>query len=186
MRAIIIAGASVLAACTMAVSGGESASSAQGCQAEAVRTWDVADGGAYIINASSAGPDCQHAVATIVVRDGQNDVLWADALAVQHTFGLNEASTPAAMRTALEEWIGANTTIMTASELPQWLANTSEPQSGEFPFYPEPEWNDRAAYEEVRARNAPMFCYVQGMESMACLALEHGRLTKIGVQSFPG
>jgi hypothetical protein len=27
---------------------------------------------------------------------------------------------------------------------------------------------------------------VQGMESEACLAFENGRVTKIGVQSFPG
>lgn len=57
--------------------------------------------------------------------------------------------------------------------------------SGEFPFYVE-EGLDRAAYEAVRGRDAPMFCYIQGMESAACLALEDGRLAKIGVQSFPG
>jgi hypothetical protein len=59
-------------------------------------------------------------------------------------------------------------------------------RNSEFPFYLEPEWNDRVGYEELRARNAPMYCYVQGMESLACLALQDGQLYKIGVQSFPG
>jgi hypothetical protein len=32
-----------------------------------------------------------------------------------------------------------------------------------------------------------VFCYVQGMESMACIGLsKDGQMTKIGVQSFPG
>ncbi len=185
MRAIIVTGALALAACTMAVSGGEAAST-QRCDAEASRTWDAPDGAAYSIEASSRGPDCANAVATIVIRNAQDEVLWADAHVAQHTFGLYEASDGAAMGTALEEWIGANTTIMTASELPLWPANASAPQSGEFPFYPEPEWNERAGYEDLRAHDTPLFCYVQGRESMACLALTDGGLHKIGVQSFPG
>jgi len=32
----------------------------------------------------------------------------------------------------------------------------------------------------------PVFCYVQGMESMACVALQNGEMTKVGVQTFPG
>jgi hypothetical protein len=31
-----------------------------------------------------------------------------------------------------------------------------------------------------------LFCFVQGMESLACLALQDGALVKVGVQAFPG
>ena len=55
----------------------------------------------------------------------------------------------------------------------------------EFPFYTEAAF-DRAAYEALRARDAAMLCFVQGMESLACYAPEGARLVKIGVQSFPG
>jgi hypothetical protein len=184
MRVFIVVAASVLAACTMSVSAGDNPT-ASSCQAEARETWN-AEGGAYSIEASSAGPDCAHAVATIVIRKTENAVLWADAHVVEHTFGLNEATDTAAMRTALAEWIGGNTTILRTSALPEWPANASEPPEGEFPFYREPEWNDREGYEALRMRDAPVFCYVQGMESMACLALQDGGLHKIGVQSFPG
>ena len=59
------------------------------------------------------------------------------------------------------------------------------PRSGEFPFYPEPYY-DRSGYEVLRQSDVPLFCYVQGMESIACVALENGRMEKVGVQSFPG
>jgi hypothetical protein len=36
------------------------------------------------------------------------------------------------------------------------------------------------------ARAAIAVCYVQGLESLACLIERDGRLEKIGVQAFPG
>ena len=100
---------------------------------------------------------------------------------------LAPARDPEAMREVLAEWIdpASNTTLQTSSALPEWPANAQAPQNGEFPFYPE-EGYDRAAYNTLRANNLPLLCYVQGMESVACLALGDGELTKIGVQTFPG
>jgi hypothetical protein len=57
--------------------------------------------------------------------------------------------------------------------------------SSGFEFDPEP-WINRETYLAMRARAEPMFCYVQGLESLACLVERHGRLEKIGVQAFPG
>ena len=59
------------------------------------------------------------------------------------------------------------------------------PMSGEFPLYLE-DGTTREDYAALRVKKLPMFCYVQGMESQACLALEDGGLRKIGAQSFPG
>ena len=39
---------------------------------------------------------------------------------------------------------------------------------------------------KLRGARVPMFCYVQGLESMACVALTSDGITKVGVQSFPG
>ncbi len=75
--------------------------------------------------------------------------------------------------------------MQTSAALPDWPANADGPQSGEFPFYPEAGY-DRESYMTLRANDLPLFCYVQGMESMGCLAAADGEVTKIGVQSFPG
>jgi hypothetical protein len=100
---------------------------------------------------------------------------------------LAQAHDQDAMRTALNEWIDPahNTTMQTTSALPDWPANADAPASGEFPFYPE-SYVDRDSYIALREADVPLLCYVQGMESMACLALRDGQLEKVGVQSFPG
>jgi hypothetical protein len=65
------------------------------------------------------------------------------------------------------------------------VPGAEHPVNGEFPFYPEPGV-DRDYYEKARALRAPVFCYVQGMESMSFVALIEGGMVKLGVQSFPG
>jgi hypothetical protein len=90
------------------------------------------------------------------------------------------------MQRRLNEWVNPPGAARDSTgDLPVSAAGARSPMSGEFPFYVE-EGVDRARYEGLRGRDAPMFCYVQGMESEACLAFENGRVTKIGVQSFPG
>jgi hypothetical protein len=138
------------------------------------------------VEASSAGPDCTHAVATIAVRDASGKVLWADAAPSEHLMTLAQAHDQPAMEHALAEWIHFdNHTLGTSSALPDWPQGAASPQNGEFPFYPEHDL-DRDAYLALRAANVPLFCYVQGMESQACVALQNGAMTKAGVQAFPG
>jgi len=100
---------------------------------------------------------------------------------------LAPAQDAAAMRDALAAWISpaSNTIMQTSAALPEWPGNADAPQNGEFPFYPEAGYG-REAYNTLRSNNLPLYCYVQGMESQACLALSEGGLTKIGVQTFPG
>ena len=86
----------------------------------------------------------------------------------------------------LAEWVTPGSTMISTSALPEWPANAQAPESGEFPFYPE-EGYDREAYNALRTNNLPLYCYVQGMESLACIAFSgEGEVSKIGVQSFPG
>lgn len=184
MRIFLMAGAAALAmACTPAE---EAENIAPGCDARAAVPWQAA-GEQFSAEATTTGPDCQRAVATLVIRDSSGTPVYADVHMADHVMVLAPAQDAAAMETALREWLdqSSNTTMQTSSALPEWPANASSPQNGEFPFYPE-EGFDRASYGALREANVPLFCYVQGMESMACLSLSDGGLAKIGVQSFPG
>lgn len=160
--------------------------SVRGCVASADAPWRPLSGVEFEISTTSAGPDCAHAVATIAIRAASGQVLWADAAPTEHLFGFDQAHDVAAMQTALAGWINSsNHTMASTSALPDWPQGANAPQNGEFPFYPERDL-DRDAYLALRTANVPLFCYVQGMESQACVALQNGQMTKVGVQSFPG
>ncbi|MEQ1931724.1 MAG: hypothetical protein ABL957_14505 [Parvularculaceae bacterium] len=132
------------------------------------------------------GPTCAQAVALLVVRDAGGDVFWTDALPSARVMGLNEAATPAAMSAALAEWAGLPARhAQTTADLSPWSKTSGQPGESEFPFHPE-AWMGEEAFARIAAEAAPMFCYVQGMESLSCLIERDGRLEKIGVQSFPG
>jgi len=184
MRLIVLAAVALLAAACQRLE--EADNIAPGCDARAANTWGVADA-QYSVEASTDGPDCARAVATIVVRDASGVPLYAEAHLANHLMTLAPATTEAAMQTALADWSNPanNTTMQTTSALPDWPQGVAAPQNGEFPFYPEPGY-DRDTYMAIRAENAPLLCYVQGMESTSCLALRNGALEKIGVQAFPG
>ncbi len=183
MRFILIAAALAAVAGCQRIA--ESDNVVAGCDARAARTWSAADAD-YNVEAVSAGPDCDRAVATLVIRDSSGVPLYAEAHLATHIMTLAPAQDAAAMETALGEWItSSNSTMATSSALPDWPENAPGPISGEFPFYPEPGY-DRQRYMALRQNNLPLFCYVQGMESMACLSLGDGELDKVGVQTFPG
>jgi hypothetical protein len=183
MRFILIAAALTAATACQRIHEPEQMSA--GCEARAAQTWNAA-GADYNVEAVSTGPDCDRAIATIVIRDSSGVPLYAEAHLATHIMTLAPAQDAAAMRTALGEWTtSTNSTMATTSALPDWPENAQGPESGEFPFYPEADY-DRASYMTLRQNNLPLFCYVQGMESLACLALDDGQLTKVGVQTFPG
>ncbi len=185
MRGLAAAGVLMLAlgGCLQQTGGGVSAGA---CNATAHQPWRPLSGVEFTVEADARGPDCEHAVATLVIRDVQRNVLWTEAAASEDIAPLAGARTRAAMESALADWINSSkSTMATSSALPDWPADATGPQSGEFPFYPEPGY-DRDAYMALRQADAPLYCYVQGMESMACLALTGGALDKVGVQTFPG
>lgn len=188
MRISLIAGAVlVLAACSQQAQSagtGETAS-VRGCHAVATQGWQ-AGAEALTIEAISSGPDCVRAVATLVVRNSDGEVWWTDARAAEDVMTLAGAESVEDMQRRLSEWIGAPGAARdSTADLPVWPAGADAPDAGEFPFYVE-EGFDRTGYEGMRAADRAMFCYVQGMESLACVAAVDGRLDKIGVQTFPG
>jgi hypothetical protein len=192
MRILLLAGVLALtAACTRIddkqQAAAPGAAAANGCDAAVTQPWRPLSGTEFSVDTVSFGPDCARAVGTLTVRDVQGNVLWTEASPTMHIMSLAGAHDIAAMQAALTEWGNAanNTTMQTAAALPDWPQGSDGPVSGEFPFYVEAGY-DRDSYLQLRESNVPLFCYVQGMESMGCLALQNGSLNKIGVQSFPG
>jgi hypothetical protein len=182
MRLLIVAASAwALAACGQEVmTQAEEAAAENGCPANASGTWETLQ-----IEASVNGVDCAQGQASITIRNG-DETLWSEIYPVDQVMVLAGPESVEDMQRRLNEWVNPPGAARNSTgDLPVWAAGAQSPMSGEFPFYPE-EGVDRATYETLRGADAPMFCYVQGMESEACLALEDGRLTKIGVQSFPG
>ncbi|HYD71685.1 MAG TPA: hypothetical protein VEF55_01005 [Candidatus Binatia bacterium] len=151
-----------------------------GCPAAASATWEGMQ-----VEASANGGDCASAQATITIDNG-GAVVWSENYPVRQVMVLAGPESVEDMQRRLNEWVNPPGAARDSTgDLPVWAAGAPHPMSGEFPFYTE-EGVDRPRYETLRGADAPMFCYVQGMESEACLTLENGRVTKIGVQSFPG
>jgi hypothetical protein len=185
MRIFVIVAVALAAACTPLAE--EQDVMSEGCDARAAAQWSTPADPNASVEAITTGPDCARAIATLIIRNGSGEPLYSETYQPPQVMTLAQASTPTAMQTALAEWIdpASNTTMQTSSALPEWLANADSPQNGEFPFYLE-EGYTRELYDQVRDANVPMYCYVQGMESMNCLALRDGALESVGVQTFPG
>lgn len=185
MRIVLIAALAVLAACTQEAAGppgeAQTAEAANNCPAQASASWD-----AFTIEAVARGGHCAQAQATLTIRNANGDLAYAETYEVAQVMVLAGAESPADIERMLREWVSPPGAAKDSTgDLPVWEAGAEQPMSGEFPFYPE-EGMDRAAYEALRRSDAPMFCYVQGMESEACLVVQNGAVTKIGVQTFPG
>lgn len=183
MRLLLLAAVAAIgvSACTR-IDEGETAASAEGCTAVAAIEWQ-----GFNVEASTRGPDCARAGVTLVFRaSGSGEIARMETHRAMDLMTLASVEDAAAMETALAEWIDqTNPEYATSANLPEWAANAEAPMSGEFPFFPA-EGTTREAYDVIRARAAPLFCYVQGMESINCLALVDGDLDSVGVQTFPG
>jgi hypothetical protein len=181
-----LAGAFVLAS-IVGCAAEETPTAATDCNLRASAPWTVAGAG-YTAQAVSDGPSCEMAVLLLVVRDPSGKPIWTDSARADQLMIFQGVTDKSAMATTLAEWIDQEDSLMKRGEsLPAWDADQEQPVSGEFPFYLE-EGVDRELYEKYRRANGPLFCYVQGMESMACISLdpETGEMTKVGAQSFPG
>jgi hypothetical protein len=187
MRAFIIAGVLALAACdpapqSEAPAPQQTVAEASGaCGTSASSTWSGLN-----IEAVSAGDDCGHANATITIRDASGASLHSAAYPTDQVMVLAGAGSVDELQRMLSEWITpAGAMKDSTADLPDWLQGQDQPADGEFPFFVE-EGMDRASYNALRQRDAPLYCYVQGMESLACLVYENGAVTNVGVQTFPG
>lgn len=147
--------------------------------------WERA-GAAFAINATAIGPTCGSAALLLTIRGTDGTIRHLDAFDTTALFGFEAATDPAGMRTALVDWLSpTRLENRTTGTLAPWPPGAPTPE-GEFVFIPD-QWVDRGLYEELRAQDLPLLCFVQGFESESCLVLESdGFLTPLGIQIFPG
>lgn len=153
-----------------------SATSAEAtCNAQSSRHWVKG----FRIEAFAQGPTCAQAVATLIVRNKSGDAVWAHSYITN--FLMNFTQPPPAIVKALadnmNDWISGGGFMTSADKLVL---------EGEFPFTVN-EAIDADALKRYRNSKAPIFCFIQGMESGNCLVLERdGGVVDLGVQGFPG
>jgi hypothetical protein len=186
MRVLTAALVLVLCACSQQANKTAPAPQAPaGCAAQAAGAWSPAGAQPITVAAASSGPDCATAAISLMFSSG-DEVLWSAHFQADQVMSLNGQADAAAMGAALKQWISAEQSVFASTgALPAWPEGAAQPANGEFPFYTI-EGMDRDAYEALRARDLPAFCFVQGMESSACVVYDNGALKEIGAQSFPG
>ena len=184
MRFLIIAAALALGACNREPEAQQGA--ATGCYAAAFSQWMAASDVVFEIEGAARGVTCAEAEATLRIAHSGGAAVVEERYAAAQLASLAGAESLEDMQRMLQEWITpAGAAPDSTGDLPEWGANDAQPISGEFPFYVE-DGVSRERYQALRGEDAPMYCYVQGMESMACLAWSGGGVVRIGVQTFPG
>ena len=166
------------------------------CNATLSQNWKLGAKRIFTVDASSVGPDCRHAVALLVVRDSKGEVQYTYSSATRDNgvFGAL-AEKPATdikqMRVALNGWLkaGLSSNKNSMAKFIPWKKGTAGPAEeppSEFPFTVDSDVS-RDTYEEWRKADLPVFCFVQGMESMRCLVVgKDNAVSELGIQSFPG
>ncbi len=144
------------------------------CTASVTRSWVKG----FTIEATAQGPTCAQAVATLVIRKKSGEPVWVQAYVT--SFLMNFSQMPAAnskvLSSTLKDWISGDGFQKSADKLVE---------DGEFPFTVD-EGIDATAMKRYRKNKAPLFCYIQGMESGNCLTTDSdGAIVDLGVQSFP-
>lgn len=187
MRQVIVLAALAIGACDQATERTLTAPAISGaCAAHAATTWSAGAGHVFAVEANSSGDDCATAAVTLTIRDDTGAAVFTESHQSDQVMTLVGAESVDDLRRRLGEWITPPGVQMDSTgDLPEWVQGADYPVNEEFPFYPEEDVT-RDFYEALRAQDRAMYCYVQGMESMACLAMRDGALARIGVQSFPG
>lgn len=182
-RLSIILCACVLAACQPAAQDNNANETAQaeipapvvgGCETQASRDWSAVGSQYYVIEAETRGESCRDAVATIRIETTEGQTIFTrDYPTAQIPLAFNPNSDQTGMRAEIEGWIANTSETQRASELPAWPARAERPPG----FQPAVT---RGQYEAARGAQGPLFCYPDGAESNACVALAGGNATLLG------
>jgi hypothetical protein len=159
------------------------------CAATIEVPWASAEKYSLTLAAHAVGPNCATSAVVLLVMDAKGDVQWSTTrLAQQNAVFLEGITDDASMTAALKNWVAQNQAQSTA-ELPDWKAGDERPVregDGEFGFFVSDE-TSREFYLEIRRNNQPLFCFVQGVESMSCIAAAgSNNIYEIGGFTFPG
>jgi hypothetical protein len=152
------------------------AAQAAGCFAEASQDWSAVGSQYYVIEAEATGATCREAVATLRITSRDGAVLFEHAYpTAQVSLAFAPNSDQTALRNELEEWIQNTADTPTADWLPAWPAGAQRP-----PRFQPASGVTRNRYEQFRGNQGPLFCFPDGGESNACIAMVQQQATLLG------
>ncbi|MFT3729739.1 MAG: hypothetical protein QM759_18095 [Terricaulis sp.] len=144
------------------------------CSAQTSHDWSAPGSQYYMVEAEAHGPSCKEAVATIRVRSRAGAVLYEKSYPVAEVpLAFNPNDDQTGMRSDLEGWATNAADTPSADWLPAWPAGADHP-----PFF-RPAVT-RQVYEGARGGQGPLFCYPDGAESNACIAMNGDHATLLG------
>jgi len=145
-----------------------------GCFAEFSQDWSAVGSQYYVIETEAEGPTCAEATATMRITSRDGVTLFERAYRTAHVpLAFSPNSNQTQLRAELEQWAQNTAEPPTADTLPAWPAGAQRPPN----FQPAAP---RTQYEAARGAQGPLFCYPDGAESNACVALAGDRATLLG------
>lgn len=145
-----------------------------GCNATASRDWSAVGSQYYVIEAEAHGATCAEAVATIRIESTEGQVLFTHDYPTREVpLAFNPNSDQTGLRAEIDGWTQNVSETGSAGELPAWPAGAQRPPG----FQPVVTRN---VYENARGNQSAMFCYPDGGESNACVAVAGARATLLG------
>ncbi len=152
------------------------ASVAARCTAQASHDWSAVGSQYYLVEAEGAGPSCAEATATIRLKSRDGTVLFEQAYEVAAVpLAFNPNADQTTFRADLDAWTQNVAETPTADWLPAWPSGAARP-----PGFQPAAGVTRARYEAARGAQGPLFCYPDGNESNACVALAGDNATLLG------
>lgn len=145
-----------------------------GCSAQTSHDWSAVGSQYFLIEAEAEGASCDAAQATMRIRSAEGAVLFERTYAtasVPLAFSPNSDQTT--LRAEIDAWAQNAAETPTADWLPAWPARAARPPY----FQPAVARN---VYEAARGAQGPLFCFPDGAESNACVALAGDRATFLG------
>lgn len=144
------------------------------CTAQSSRDWSAVGSQYYVIEAEARGPTCAEAVATLRIKSMQGAVLFTRDYPVSEVpLAFNPNNDETGLRADLDAWTQNTADPQTADTLPPWPSGASRPPG----FQPAV---GRNVYEAARGAQGPLFCFPDGAESNACLAMAGDAATLLG------
>ena len=145
-----------------------------GCSAQTSRDWSAVGSQYYVIEAEARGPTCAEAVATLRIKSVEGAILYErDHRTSETPLAFYPNSDQTGLRAELDAWIQNTAEPASADTLPAWPPGAQHPPG----FQPSVT---RTRYEGARGAQGPLFCYPDGAESNACIAMAGDVATLLG------
>ena len=145
-----------------------------GCDANATRDWSAVGSQYYIVEAEAHGATCPEAVATIRIKSTEGQVLFTHDYPIRDvSLAFRPNNDQTGLRDEIDSWTQNVSETGSAGELPAWPSGAARPPG----FQPAVARN---VYEQARGNQSALFCYPDGSESNACVAVSGTTATLLG------